>query len=364
MTVALEMPELRIGNLVARLPIVQGGMGVGVSLSSLASAVANAGGIGVLSAIGIGFMRPKTQPSLLDACLSALRAEIRKARSLTGGILGVNIMVAGTSFEREVDIAVEEGVDIVFAGAGLPMDLPGRLFAGAKTKLVPIVSSARAAAMLIRRWRERYSHAPDALVVEGPLAGGHLGFRPEQIDDPAFALERLVPEVIAEVKKAEQDAGRAIPVIAAGGIFTGGDIARFLALGAAGVQMGTRFVATDECDASDAFKQAYVNCEEKDIGIIQSPVGLPGRAIIGRYLESVKGGHRKPAACPFRCIKTCNVEDSPYCICKALIAAQRGNLDEGFVFCGQNAHRVTRVMPVCELLDLLRGEYREAVRNA
>lgn len=363
MTVAIEMqmPALRIGDLVARLPIVQGGMGVGVSLSSLASAVANSGGVGVLSAIGLGFMQAKAGPNLLESCMEALRKEIRKTRALTSGILGMNVMVASTNFEREVDIAIEEGIDILFAGAGLPMDLPGRLIAGAKTKLVPIVSSARAAAMLIKRWRERHGYVPDAMVVEGPLAGGHLGFRREQIDDPAYALEALVPQVLEETKKAEQAYGKEIPLIAAGGIFTGEDIAKYLGMGAAGVQMGTRFVATEECDASDAFKQAYIQCGQEDIEIIESPVGLPGRAVRGRFLQDIEEGKCRPVACPFQCLKTCDYKKTPYCICMALIQAQKGNLDKGFAFAGHNAYRIHNIVPVRDLLDELQGQYSAAL---
>ncbi len=364
MTLTMRMPPLRIGELVAEVPIVQGGMGVGVSLTSLASAVADAGGIGVLSAIGLGFIRPQPGKSLAEGCLEALRAEIRTARQKTRGILGMNAMVASTNFEREVDTAIEEGIDVLFAGAGLPLDLPARLIAGAKTKLVPIVSSARAAALLIKRWRERHGYTPDALVVEGPMAGGHLGFSPEQVYDPDFALEHIVPPIIEEAHRAEQACGRPVPVIAGGGIFTGYDIARFLAMGAAGVQMGTRFVATCECDAAEGLKQAFVDCKEEDIMLIKSPVGMPGRAIRGPFLDQVEQGNTKPVSCPFQCLKTCDYTKSPYCICKALIQAQRGNLERGFAFAGQNAHRVTGIVPVRSLIAELQEQYAAAVTAA
>lgn len=352
-----EMPALRIGDLTARLPIVQGGMGVGVSMSSLASAVANAGGIGVLSAIGLGFMQPGSTEHPAESCVEALRAEIRKARAQTRGILGLNVMVASAQFETEVRTAIDEGIDILFAGAGLPLDLPSYLTKGVKTMLAPIVSSARAAALLIKHWTAKYHYAPDALVVEGPMAGGHLGFKPEQIDDPAYALENLVPQVLEEARRAEAAYGKPIPVIAGGGIFTGADIARFLRMGTSGVQMGTRFVATEECDASTAFKEAYVRCTSGDIVIIQSPVGLPGRAIDGVFLREVREGGRKPVTCPYQCLKTCDFQKSPYCISRALIQARNGHLRNGFIFAGANAHRVERILTVPELMAELSAGY-------
>lgn len=355
-----KIPTLRIGDLVARLPIVQGGMGIGVSLSSLASAVANAGGVGVLSAVGMGFSQPGYQENPVKTCLEALRAEIRKARALTNGILGVNVMVASAHFGSEVRAAVEEGIDILFAGAGLPLDLPGYLIKGAKTKLVPIVSSARAAAMLIKRWVDKYRYPPDALVVEGPMAGGHLGFRPEQIFDPQYALENLVPDVLEVAQKTARDRGNPIPVIAGGGVYTGADIARFLHMGASGVQMGTRFVATHECDAAEAFKEAYVRCKAEDLVIIQSPVGLPGRAINGEFLRKAREGALRPLACPYQCLKTCDARKSPYCIARALLRARGGRLASGFVFAGANAYRVDAILSVRDLMEELSEQFAAA----
>lgn len=349
---------LVMGDLTVPTPVVQGGMGVGVSLSGLASAVADEGALGVISAAGIGLIRGSDASSRDNA--AALRREIRVARARTGGALGVNVMVALSDFDELADAAVDEGIDVIFSGAGLPLDLPSHVAGGSRTKLVPIVSSARAVRTISHWWQKKYRYVPDGFVVEGPLAGGHLGFRPEQIDDPAYGLERIVPEVIEAVRPLEERAGRAVPVIAAGGIFTGADIRRFLDLGASAVQMATRFVATDECDADVAFKEAYVRCEKGDIGIIESPVGMPGRAIANEFLDEATLGHRHPAQCPFHCISTCKRQASPYCISMALINAYRGRMDRGFAFVGANGYRVREIVPVKTLFETLAEEYRQS----
>ncbi len=354
------MPPLEIGDLRAELPIIQGGMGVGVSLAGLASAVANEGGIGVISAVGVGMSRPDFGKNPVGACIEGLRDEIRKARSMTKGVLGVNLMVASSNFALEARTAIEEGIDVIISGAGLPLDLPSYLVEGAKTKLMPIVSSAKAAALLAKKWMSSYGYSPDGYVVEGPMAGGHLGFKPEQIDDPAYALESILPEVVAEAEEQGRQFGKKIPVIAAGGVYTGGDIHRFLSMGAGGVQMGTRFVATYECDAADAFKQAIVDCEEGDVGIIKSPVGMPGRAVRNNFITDSEKGLKTPFACPYHCIKTCKHEESPYCIALALLNAKQGKLDRGFVFAGKNAPRVKEILHVSELIASLKKEYQAA----
>jgi nitronate monooxygenase len=358
--VANAPPPLRIGDVTASLPIIQGGMGVGVSLSGLASAVANAGGIGVIACAGIGMTQPDMHRNFEAANLRALREQIRRARALSRGILGVNIMVALTSFGDLVKTALDEGVDLIFSGAGLPLDLPRYRRSGDRTKLVPIVSSGRAARLIARRWTERYAYPPDAVVVEGPRAGGHLGFKLEQIADPAYALERLLADVLAELRPFEATAGRSIPVIAAGGIYTGADIYRFLRLGAAGVQMATRFVTTHECDAAPAFKEAYLRATPGDTIIIQSPVGMPGRAIRNQFLADVGAGKRVPFTCPYHCIVTCDHASSPYCIALALMNAQRGRMDHGFAFAGENAHRATEIVSVEALVQTLLAEYTAA----
>lgn len=353
----MELPQLQIGDLVSRLPIVQGGMGVGISLSGMASAVANEGGIGVISAAMPGIHEPDIATNSAQAHIRVLKREIRKARRMTDGILGVNVMVALTNYGDMVRTAIEEGIDIVFCGAGLPLDLPDYLTETARTRLVPIVSSGRAAKIICKKWQARFDYLPDAVVVEGPKAGGHIGFKLEQVENPSFALNRLVREVIEAVKPFEAGAGRPIPVIAAGGIYTGGDIHRFLTLGAAGVQMGTRFVATFECDADPAFKQAYVDARREDMVIIKSPVGMPGRAVQNRFLDAVDHGRKMPFKCLFHCLRSCQRKKSPYCIAMALGNAQKGVLRHGFAFAGQNAYRIEKIISVRELMTSLADEF-------
>jgi nitronate monooxygenase len=360
----MDFPQLKIGDLVAKIPIIQGGMGVGISLSGLASAVAREGGIGVIAGAMIGMGEPDIGSNYREANVRALATELRKAREKTSGILGVNIMVALTNFSDLVKTSIKEGADVIFAGAGLPLDLPSYLVDGAKTKLVPIISSARAATIICKKWLSKFDYLPDAFVVEGPKAGGHLGFKPEQIDDPEFSLEKTVPEVVEAVKEFESKAGRPIPIIAAGGVWDGADIYKFMRLGASGVQMGTRFVATHECDADIKFKESYVNAKEEDIQIIKSPVGLPGRAVDGPFLQDVKAGLKKPFKCPFHCISSCDFTKSPYCIALALVNAKKGLLKHGFAFAGANAYRVNAIVSVKELIESLRQGYIEAATAA
>jgi len=356
-----KMPAPRIGDWEADIPIVQGGMGVGISLSGLASAVANAGGIGVIATAGIGQFEPDWDTNSKEADKRALQKEIRKAKAKTDGIIGVNIMVALSDFDELVQCAVEEGVNLLFLGAGLPIRLPESLpldkLGELPTKFVPIVSSAKAARIIFRSWAKQFNHIPDAVVVEGPLAGGHLGFKREEIDNSDYALEKILPEVISAIKPYEELFIKSVPVIAAGGIYTGADIHKFMQLGAQGVQMGTRFVATHECDASQEFKDAYLNCKKEDIVIIDSPVGLPGRAIRNEFLERVSSGVKETFKCHWKCLRSCDFKNVPYCIALALTNAQEGNMEEGFAFAGANAYRVDKIISVKELIETLDGEY-------
>lgn len=356
------MKSFKIGNIEIKLPIIQGGMGIGVSLAGLAAAVANEGGVGVISAAGLGLIHGERNLSFIENNNWGIHEEIRMAREKTKGVIGINIMVALTNFAEIVRTSIAEKVDIIFSGAGLPLDLPSYLKPDSVTKLVPIVSSSRAAKLICNKWKNNYNYLPDAIVVEGPKAGGHLGFKREDIDDEHFALEEIVPEVIqvANSFKEEKD----IPVIAAGGIYTGGDIRRFLDMGAAGVQMGSIFVTTKECDASDTFKNEYIKAKKDDLRIIHSPVGMPGRALNGEFIQKVEAGLKMPKSCPFHCLRTCDYINAPYCISQALFQAARGNLEKGFVFAGLNAYLCEKITSVTEVIALLKADFSLASKKS
>ena len=355
------MRELKIGGLTIPVPIIQGGMGVGISMSGLASAVANQGGVGVISAAGLAMVHRNSALSYLEANINGLKTEIRKAKEKTKGVVGVNIMVAMTDFADLVQTSISEKVDIIFSGAGLPLQLPGFLKDNSTTRLVPIVSSGRAAKLICDKWKTLYNYLPDAFVVEGPKAGGHLGFKRNQIEDTNYSLEELVPQVVKEVRVFEEKFGQEIPVIAAGGIYSGQDIYNIIQKGAKGVQIGTRFVTTEECDASMNFKMSYVNARESDMEIIQSPVGMPGRAIRNSFIDKVKDGLKKPIKCPFQCIRTCDVSSSPYCIISALYNAYKGNMKSGYAFAGSNAYLADKITTVKEIFRELGEEFQSAI---
>ena len=359
----MMMKKLNIGNLSISVPIVQGGMGVGISLSGLASAVANEGGVGVISSAGLGLLYRNLSKDYIQASIMGLKEELRKAREKTKGVIGVNVMVAMSNFTDMVKTAIAEKADIIFSGAGLPLNLPSFLQKDSVTKLVPIVSSARAARVIAEKWHSLYNYLPDAFVVEGPKAGGHLGFKDEQINDEHFSLEHILPEVIDEVQDMGARYGKEIPVIVAGGIYTGEDIKRFMDMGASGVQMGTRFVTTEECDASDVFKQTYIEAKQEDIQIIKSPVGMPGRAIFSKFIQKVKEGQKQPKTCMCKCIKTCDISKSPYCIIAALYNAFKGNMDNGYAFAGANAFRATKIVSVKETFRSLLDEFNRAINK-
>ena len=359
-----NMNNLKIGNLTARIPIIQGGMGVGISMSSLASAVANEGGIGVISCAGLGLIYRNTAKDYMEACIIGLKEEIKKAREKSNGLIGVNIMMALTNFGDMVKTSIAEKVDVIFAGAGLPMDLPKYITPDCTTKLVPIVSSARAARIICEKWKTLYNYLPDLVVVEGPKAGGHLGFKANQIEDENFSIQKLIPEVVKEVAIFEEKYNQEIPVIAAGGIYTGEDMYNIMQLGAKGVQMSSRFVPTDECDADIKFKETYINANENDVEIIQSPVGMPGRALKGEFLEKVKQGLTAPKSCPYNCLHTCDYKKVPYCIIVTLYNAYQGKMDKGYAFAGSNAYRATKISSVKEVVDSITSEYNQAEKES
>lgn len=353
----MKIPKLRIGNISADIPIVQGGMGVKVSLSSLASAVANEGGIGTIASVGIGDVK-STIEEYERSSREGLTAEIRKAKSMTDGHLALNIMGVLSNSDDLIKTAVREGIKTIVFGAGLPSKLP-RLVGDSSVNLVPIVSSGRGVSLILRTWDKRFGRTAEGIVLEGPLAGGHLGFSAEQLEHPKqYSLEVLLPEVLETVKPFEDKYGVKIPVIAGGGVYDGKDIARMLSLGASGVQMATRFVCTEECDVSPEFKQAYIDAREEDIVIINSPVGMPGRAINNKFLEDVRAG-KVGVKCPYKCLATCKMENSRYCIALALLKSCAGDVDQGLIFCGHNVYRVDKIVTVRELIAELLAEMED-----
>lgn len=347
----MNKKELVIGNLRARIPVIQGGMGVGISLSGLAGAVAAAGGIGIISTAHIGYREADFAKDSHACNLRAIGQEVTKAREIAkGGIVGVNIMVATKQYEEYVKAAVKAGVDLIISGAGLPMTLP-ELVKGSDTKIVPIVSSRKALQVIIRYWMKKYNRLPDAVVVEGPRAGGHLGFSKEEL--AAYTSETYDEEIVRILDFADQLEELhqvKIPVVIAGGIYERKDMDHYLAMGASGVQMATRFVTTKECDASDRYKQAYLDAKEEDIVIVESPVGMPGRALRNQFLERVKAGERFMRGCK-QCISTCNPQLSPYCITEALINAVEGRIEEGLIFCGSNVFRGKKLETVQKIME-------------
>jgi len=351
----MKIPQLQIGSLTAKVPIVQGAMGVRVSLSSLASAVSNEGGIGTIASVGLGDVEAsKTEYERISR--EALASEIRKAKSLTSGPLAVNVMGVLSNADDLIATMVREGIKMIVAGASLPLRLPGQS-EDPSVNLVPIISSGRAAELVLRAWDKRFSRTADGIILEGPLAGGHLGFSLEElkrIED--YSLPRLLAEVLEAVKAYEDKYGKKIPVIAGGGIFTGKDIAEMLLAGASGVQMATRFVGTIECDVAPEFKQAYLSATKEDIIIIKSPVGLPGRAIRNNFIKEVEKKGKLDIRCPYRCLSTCDVLNAKYCIAQALVNACDGDVDHGLIFCGENAYRVNQIVTVKELMAELVAE--------
>ncbi len=349
----MNLPKLHIGNLTADVPIVQGGMGIGVSLSGLASAVANEGGVGVISAANIGFNEPDFRTHTIDANLRAIKEQLRIAKEKAKrGIIGMNIMWKGQNYEDYARCAAENGADIIFSGAGLPADLPACV-EGTDTKIAPIVGSPKAARVILKLWDRHHHRTADMVVIEGPKAGGHLGYTREQVKEHEHdGYEKEISEILAVVKEFEEKFQKKIPVVFGGGVFDKKDIQHYLSLGLSGVQMATRFVATKECDASDAFKNMYVNAKKEDVTIVQSPVHMPGRALLNPFTCAIRQ-HRIPPMNCFHCLKTCDPRTTPYCITMALIRAVKGDVDHGLVFCGANAWKINKIVSVHDLIHEL-----------
>jgi nitronate monooxygenase len=377
-----KLKPLVIGDLVVKKPVIQGGMGVGISLHRLAGAVAKAGGMGIISAAQIGFQEPDFTTNFVEANTRAIHREMELAREIAPeGAIGFNIMVAAKHYALWVKEAVKAGADIIISGAGLPASLPqyveeayaelaaaGKRLPVRRIKLAPIVSTAKSAMVICKLWDRKGHTAPDLVVVEGPLAGGHLGFSREQLSkygadtaDTAATYEREayeqeVKSIMEVVKEYGEKYGKHIPVVTAGGIYTHEDVLRQFELGAEGVQVGTRFVTTEECDASEAYKESYLKAEKEDIVITQSPVGMPGRAIMNSFLTQIKAGNRPPITSCFQCLEHCDIRTIPYCITRALVNAAKGDIENALLFCGSNAYRAEKMETVNQVMAELVGE--------
>jgi len=352
------LPPLEIGCLKIPIPIIQGGMGVRVSGPRLAAAVSQNGGLGVIASVGLG-EEGQYSGNYLARSVMGLRDMIREARAATSKPIGVNIMCALSNYGSLVSAALEEKASAIISGAGLPLNLPA-LAKNASAALIPIVSSGRAARIICKAWRNKHSRLPDAFIVEGPLAGGHIGFTMEDaLAADKSKLERILAEVLLVARDFASPSGRPIPVVAAGGVFDGKDIARLMNLGASGVQMGTRFVCTDECDASQEFKEHYVKATPEDIIVIKSPVGMPLRVIRNAYVDKILGGGKSGFECKYHCLSSCDPLSSPFCIAKALVNAYRGDFSQGFAPCGSNASRIERIVPVRQLIEELVSQAEE-----
>ena len=374
-----EIKPLVIGDLTVDKPVIQGGMGVGISLHRLAGAVAKAGGVGLISAAQIGFTEPDFAEHPEEANARAIHKELKLAREIApDGVIGFNIMVATRHYDRWVKEAVKAGADIIVSGAGLPVTLPEHVKEAyeemggepeRRVKLAPIVSTAKSANVICRLWDRKYHMAPDLVVIEGPLAGGHLGFSLEQLsqygadtkDVPATydraAYGEEIKAILKVVKGFGDKYGVKVPVVVAGGIYTHEDLLHQLELGADGVQVATRFVTTEECDAPLAYKEAYIQAKKEDIVIIKSPVGMPGRAIYNPFMAQVAAGNRPPIPKCYRCLEHCDIAKIPYCITQALVNAAEGDEDHALLFCGSNAYRAEKISTVTAVMDaLMNGE--------
>lgn len=370
-----KIKPLIIGDFTVEKPVIQGGMGVGISLHRLAGAVAKAGGVGIISTAQIGFREPDFGINPMEANLRAIGLELRKARETApDGVIGFNIMVATRQYKEYVKAAVKAGADLIISGAGLPVSLPEYVEEAQResgiekrTLIAPIVSTAKSANVICKIWDRKYGKAPDLVVIEGPLAGGHLGFSREELGEygadtkdveSSFKREEYdheIRKILDVVKKYGEKHGRHIPVVTAGGIYSHEDVLHQMSLGADGVQVATRFVTTEECDAPESYKQAYIKAEKKDIVITKSPVGMPGRAIVNTFLERAAKGRIAPERC-YGCLERCEPSVTPYCITSALVNAAQGELNDALLFCGSNAWKAQRIETVEQVMEDLIGK--------
>lgn len=348
------MKNLKIGDKITRVPLIQGGMGVGISLGRLAGTVAREGGVGIISSAQIGYREADFDRNPAEANLRAIESEMKKARAISpDGIIGFNVMTALKEHAAHIRAAVKAGADIVISGAGLPTDLPA-LTEGSSTKIAPIVSTDKSANVILKYWDRKYKRTADLVVIEGPQAGGHLGFKKEEIETyTPQSYGEEIRKIIGTVRKYAEKYGVEIPVVVAGGIYDSSDVKQVMDLGADGVQVATRFVTTEECDADIRYKEAYIHASKEDIRIVKSPVGMPGRAIMNSFMERVMGGEKIPHSPCHGCLAKCSPADIPYCITDGLIDAVKGNIEKGLLFCGAKAYKAEKIETVSEVIQAL-----------
>ena len=349
----MEIQPLKIGTKMAKVPVIQGGMGVGISLGNLAGAVAKEGGIGIISAAQPGFKEKDFEKNPLEANLRAVKSEYEKARKLApDGIIGFNLMVAMEHYEEYVHAVVEAGADLIVSGAGLPTELP-KYVGDSDILLAPIVSTAKSANVILKCWDKKYQRISDLVVIEGPLAGGHLGFREDQLDE--YEGQAIYDQEIQKIKEIIQNYSdkyeKKIPIAIGGGIHDSESAAHAFSLGADAIQVATRFVTTEECDADIRLKESLIHAAKDDIAIVKSPVGMPGRAIMNKFMTRVMNGEQIPHSPCHGCLVKCSPKEIPYCITDGLINAVKGNVDEGLLFCGAKAWKAERLQTVQEVIN-------------
>ncbi|MCB9096480.1 nitronate monooxygenase [Arcobacter aquimarinus] len=355
---------MKIGKYEIKHPIIQGGMGVGISWDQLAGNVSLEGGLGVISAVGTGYYKNKSEnvniitkkdkpkDVLNFYSKDALTEIFQNARKICADApLACNVLYAINDYGRVVRDACEAGANIIITGAGIPTNMPEFTKEYPDVALIPIVSSARALKLICKKW-ERYNKLPDAVIVEGPLSGGHQGFKYEDCYKEEFQLENIVPDVIEEAKKWGN-----IPVIAAGGIWDKKDIDKFINMGCVGVQMATRFIGTFECDADAKFKNVLLNAKAEDIQLMKSPVGLPARGVRTNLQFSIENHTAPKVQCISNCVAPCNRGHEAklvgYCIADRLGAAYQGDVETGLFFSGSNGYRIDKIISVKELIQKL-----------
>ena len=346
----MDLPELNIGRIQSRFPVIQAGMGVRVGIGRLAGAVINAGGMGVIASVGLGNYGQSSGRNYKEESNYQLVQEIREARRITGGKgpLGVNVMVALTNCEELVRTAVDEGVDFIISGAGLPLRLPK--YVNESTMIIPVISSGKGASLILRTWLRKYNRRPDAIIIEGPLCGGHLGFKYEQLEHPQdYSMEKLLKDVQTVLGPDHQD----IPLIAAQGVNGKEDIENYVSMGYAGVQIGTRLICTEESGMERSGQQVYIDATNDDIIVIQSPVGLPVRVLRTPLVDRVLAGKHEVFSCPYKCLATCDMKKVPFCIAQALLASRAGDVENGLFMTGANVEAIQDVIPVKEFFKSL-----------